>query len=337
MQLYEVSNDRNNNLNIIRFIAAIMVIYAHAYALSIAEKDPLSNVVRGQISFGSLAVSIFFFFSGFLICCSVMKNRSLYKFFKGRIIRIFPPLIAVVFFCVFILGSFVTELTISDYLTNKQTYLYLTNIIFILRHNLPGVFESNIYGRVVNGSLWTLPVEFFCYVVCIVMYKMGILEEKKMKYTLPFWGLLFIASYVSFKEYPLFQSVLVPCSMFYMGMLYCIYRQYIHLFLSVAILCVIGIILSALIGIMRISNLLFLPYLLSYLAFGTKLKMSNFGKKYEISYGVYLCAFPIQQLIVMLNGGSMSPLLNFCWTVPFAIVFGFLLNISIERPLRKFC
>ena len=54
------------------------------------------------------------------------------------------------------------------------------NSVFIPIHNLPGVFEKNIYPNVVNGALWTMPVELVCYFVCLMMYKLQLLNEKKM-------------------------------------------------------------------------------------------------------------------------------------------------------------
>lgn len=336
MLLHDVSNDRNNNLNIIRFIAAIMVIYAHSFALSSKTRDPLSEVANGQTSFGGLAVCVFFFFSGFLITRSVSKSHSLFEFMKNRIIRIFPPLIVVVSLSAFVLGGLVSEFDIHEYYMNKQTYLYLTNAIFILRHNLPGVFEYNVYGKVVNGSLWTIPVEFICYIICYCMFRLGILKEKRMIYTIPFLGFFYCVLDIVLKEYPLIKSVLVPCTMFYMGMMYYTYCNRICIYFQGVLLCIVGLLISAFGGVWRFGVVLFLPYILIYLSFGTKKKMGGFGKKYEISYGMYLSAFPIQQTIVMMNGGRMNHNLNFLFSVPFVMLSGFLINLLIEKPLQKF-
>jgi len=121
MLLGEVSSDRNNNLNVIRFIASVMVIFSHAYPISCGDTDPLSKLTDGQMHFGSLAVCAFFFFSGFFIDRSVHKQPSFQSFFRARCVRIFPCLIMVVFFCVFVLGACVTECHIREYFTNIKT------------------------------------------------------------------------------------------------------------------------------------------------------------------------------------------------------------------------
>ena len=80
---------------------------------------------------------------------------------------------------------------------------------------------------------------------------------------------------------------------------------------------------------------MFLPYILIYVAFGTKKKLSYFGRKYEISYGMYLCAWPIQQTIVMLFGGKMNPIVNFLISIPMIITAGLLLQILENRYMAK--
>ena len=68
MNLGKISCGRNNNLDLIRFVASIMVIFSHSFpiALGMEQWDPLAILTNDQISFGSLAVSIFFCMEVFL-------------------------------------------------------------------------------------------------------------------------------------------------------------------------------------------------------------------------------------------------------------------------------
>lgn len=59
--ILENSNTRSNNLTLIKFIAAIMVIWGHAIILLQQSKDPISLLSRNELSLGSVAVAIFFF------------------------------------------------------------------------------------------------------------------------------------------------------------------------------------------------------------------------------------------------------------------------------------
>lgn len=340
MSLAEVSNGRNNNLNIIRFIAALIVILEHSYPLSgaLQSVDPLYRLT-GQTSSGNLAVCIFFFFSGFLINRSVHRGRGSLSFFRDRCLRIIPSLAVVVILCAFVLGPCITTYSLTEYLTNAETYRYLLNITVVApKYHLPGVFETNLSGSSVNGSLWTLRLEVLCYIVCYVLWKTGLSEQKRAKYLIPPFLVAYFAScYVVFVAAPAVQAALRACGMFYCGMIYYTYRESIRIDHMLALLCVAGVVISTAVHLYDIGLLLCLPYVLVYLAFGTKLKWSSFGAKAEISYGIYLCAYPIQQTIILLFGGSMSPWLNFLITLPIAVLCGLLLNIFVETPItRKF-
>ncbi len=335
MSLEEVSKDRNNNLNLLRFIAAILVIICHAYPLSQGKLavDPLGQVTQGQIHLGGVAVCAFFFFSGFFLNRSANKGEGARLFFKCRCIRIFPSLIATVFLCVFGLGAFITNLRWNEYFGKLQTYEYLLNCLLVLKHDLPGVFEDNVYNSTVNGSLWTLPVEFLCYIGCFFHYRLGLSKESTMRYTIPFFVVGYVSMYTLLNQNQLFLSVLRPWSMFYCGMIFDTYRKRIHLKIKYLLLCIVGLIFSSLLGVLKYGEILFFPYILSYIVFGTEKKVSWFGMKHEISYGMYLCAWPIQQAVIFLFGGEMNVILNMIISLPFVIIMGLVLNICVEKPV----
>lgn len=340
MLLEDVSGDRNNNLNFIRFVSAAMVVLSHAYPISISGGgiDLLGRISGGQIHFGGLAVYVFFFFSGFFLNRSMHKTRSVSGFLVARCVRIFPCLMVVIWISAFLLGACVTEETLKGYYADSQTYEYLLNMVFILRHDLPGVFIHNAYGRTVNGSLWTLPVEALCYVGCCFAWKMGLSKEKVMGYTVPvfFVGYFFLYAWFGHIRILLLKSALRPCGMFYCGMLCDTYRKRIHIKIPYVCLCGMGLALSVAWGVLEYGFILFLPYVLLYVAFGTKRKLGWFAKKHEISYGMYLCAWPIQQTVAMLFGGSMDPILNFLASMPVIMLMGYLLDIFVEKPIRGF-
>src|SRR5690606_29965057 len=147
----------------IRLSAAIAVIYAHSYPLTSSFEDPLKNFSSDKISFGSLAVAIFFIISGLLISQSFHRS-DLLKFTVARILRIYHALVVITLLSVFILGPVFTNFSWSSYFTDRMTLKYLFNVFSIrIQHHLPGVFENNYYPNTVNGSLWTLPIEIACY------------------------------------------------------------------------------------------------------------------------------------------------------------------------------
>ena len=121
----------------------------------------------GFMDLGLLGVTIFFFaISGFLIAQSVTRSRSIFRFVKARALRILPALALSTLFCVLVIGPLATTLSQAAYWTDAQTWRYLFHTITLdPQLSLPGVFEHNPYPPGVNGSLWTIPVEVWCYAV----------------------------------------------------------------------------------------------------------------------------------------------------------------------------
>lgn len=337
-KLSDVCQGRDNNLNIIRFIAAILVIYCHSFPFTYGQGhgDWLADFTRGQINLGGIAVSVFFFYGGFLICKSLDRLQNGKKFFVARIKRIFPPLIVVVIASAFIMGPILTTLSLKEYFTDIGTYKYLLNAILLPVHTLPGVFENNVYGAAVNGSLWTLPIEFLCYIFCYVFWKMGLMNDKKAKYTIPF-GVIFlvIASLILSKYSPLLAESLRPAMLFYIGMLTYIYRDKLYLDGRIAIVLFVIFIVGMFTPFLNVFIYMTLPYILLYIGYGMKYKLSNFGKNMEISYGMYLCGAPIQQMLVLFFGTGMSQIANAFVASIIAMIAGVILCITVEKPIQK--
>lgn len=175
---------RTNNFNIIRLMAAFMVMAGHmGYILG-------SNIpmLWGQ-GVQSVGVKIFFLLGGYFISRSWMSDPCLQRYGIKRIFRIFPPLIVYVLLATFIIGPLLSELTVKEYFVNPQTYIYLKNILLYPIYALPGVFVTNPYPNAVNGSLWTLPVEIFLYILIPIVIS-GLCIKSKEKKSFEMIGIL---------------------------------------------------------------------------------------------------------------------------------------------------
>ena len=177
VNLGKVTGKYNNNLAFMQFLSAVFVILSHAYPIACNQNDILIKLTNGRIGLGDLAVRFFFLTGGFYIAKSMEKNKSAKKFFSIRIMRIFPPLIVIVTASV-MMGCVLSEYTFAEYWSSIKTWKYFLNSVFILQHELPGVFQNNPYNPTVNGSLWTLPVEVACYIACFLFYKLKLLTNK---------------------------------------------------------------------------------------------------------------------------------------------------------------
>lgn len=96
------TKSRNNNYNLIRFLAATLVLFTHSFALTFGSgtAEPLRNTLG--ITWGTIAVDVFFVTSGFLIASSFFQRNNVTAFVWARILRIYPALIVALLFCVFV-------------------------------------------------------------------------------------------------------------------------------------------------------------------------------------------------------------------------------------------
>lgn len=103
-----MSNLHENNFNLLRALAAFLVLFSHSYALTGSSSSEPLRMLLGM-TFGSVAVDVFFVISGFLVCGSLLRRQSAIEFMKGRLLRIFPALLVMVGLTVLLLGPLVTN------------------------------------------------------------------------------------------------------------------------------------------------------------------------------------------------------------------------------------
>lgn len=179
MRLNEFLSRDGNNLDALRLIAALGVIVGHAYAIS--PQPPLGDGVLALLKFeysGGLAVKFFFFLSGILVANSIIEKPDFFSFLTLRVFRLFPGLVVCLIFTAFFIGPIFSGYSVGEYFGGQDVYSYLArNAALYLQWELPGVFKENPTSTV-NGSLWTLPVEFFCYLMLGVLGGLGLLRNK---------------------------------------------------------------------------------------------------------------------------------------------------------------
>ena len=336
-KLGEVAQGRDNNLNIMRFVAALMVILCHAYPLTLGKgnADFFDRFSQGSVSLGGLAVSLFFVVGGYLIAKSVVRVQNGKRYFKARVLRIFPSLLFVVLLSALVIGPFLSTLSAGEYYTSPQTWKYLLNGILIPVHELPGVFSQSVYDPTVNGPLWTLPVEFACYILCFLVYKLRLLTPKRFPFVLAAGLIGAAGGFLLFKNAGSLLGAIRPTLLFLIGMGYYVYRDYIWLNVWGAIGAAIVSVPLFWAGLGDLALLIFFPYIVFYLAFGTKYKFSDFGKRGEFSYGIYLWGWPVQQLLCQVFGGTMNVWLNFLLASVIALILAVITYYCVEKPVLK--
>lgn len=303
----DIANSRNaNNFDFLRVFAALLVVYSHSFPLGLGISDPLGTFT-GWISYGQLAVWIFFIISGFLITKSFVQSKSMMSYFTKRILRIHPGLLVSLLFGIFIIGPIVTNLPLCLYFTNISTYEYIESLsLLLMKYELPGVFENNHFPFSVNGSIWTLQFEFLMYIFVAILGCLN-LFKKRIYIIVIYFLVLFLYAYL-FVFYPsslsdfYLRNLLQLFITFSAGMLCYLYTDKIRYNAKFFLLFIILFFIPIIFPRMYFSSLFFiplfcLPYITFYLAFLPIKKLNDFGKNGDFSYGIYIYAFPIQQTI----------------------------------------
>lgn len=306
-KLSEYVAGRDNNYNLIRFIAAALVLYSHSYPLT-KNAEPL-NALLG-VTWGSMAVSIFFISSGFLVMASLWNKNNVLAFAWARILRIYPALIVAVLFCVAVVGWYFTTYDTADYFSDPVTLKYIKRNITLfnsIKYELPGVFADNPYPSAVNGSLWTLPYEIKMYTYLAVICTLLLYIQKKLQLSF-FNGALLTMTLVSLVANIASQFSLIEhdyklhfFSIFFAGASFYIFRDKILMSPSIfwGLLLVLALSVYSQ-PVFQVLYLLILPYLIFYLAYVPAGKVRAFNRFGDYSYGLYIYAFPVQQSVVAL-------------------------------------
>lgn len=340
---------RNNNLNLIRMIAASLVILSHSFPATQGHRaiEPL-QLTTGY-TLGGFCVAIFFFVSGLLITRSYERNGIL-EYNIARAFRLFPALFVVLVLTVVVLGPLVTKHSLGEYISNGITWSYIPrNLTLIsLQYELPGVFSNNPYGGAINGSLWTLFYEVSWYIGVVIIGALGFFRNKKLFTIFAFCSIVIMAGAGYFcwvagidlergGAYRIFNALRLGFP-FVLGMTAYVFRNRVVLSvpISVAIWMMSAFVATVVpesaqipLGFILTPAVSYTVLCLAYLPQGWTVRYNDVG---DFSYGMYIYAFPVQQTLVYLLPGQSwreNAVLAFVFTLPLAILSW----LIVEKPI----
>ena len=303
--LLERSKGRDNNLNTLRLVFAAMVLLGHSFpVLMRGSQDALSRLLTST-NIAETGVNAFFVVSGFLIVKSINRNDIIY-YTSSRVLRIYPALIVCTLLTILVMAAYST-LPAAEYFSHNQTKRFLHNMHLseTVIGRLPGVFaDRNI--EVVNVSLWTLVVELRCYLIVGVLGVLGIFRNR-------LFGSIAIMVMLAMIWTDLGPNVPLihekegwhrTFSFFMIGGLAYLNRDAIRLDARIFVFALLAF--WFLQGTPNYDLMVILPfaYIVLYLSYGPRFRdvTEGFG---DISYGLYIYAFPVQQAL-----GASFPGLN---------------------------
>lgn len=300
--------NKSNNFDFLRLIFASFVIISHSYPLTgIKECDWLCQLSSNQISFSYLGVRGFFIISGYLIFQSLERSKNLVDYYWKRFLRLFPALFIVLILTI-ILAPFVYESKHINFLSNKDVWTYIPNnlCLYRIQYTIKGVFENNPYPSVINGSLWTIPYEFTMYLLLSLFY---FIRKKNIIVKLlfiSFYAILLFVNIFFINQMHIYTYFISTYYLFDLGLFFiagsllasiniCKFR-----FANIlAIMSLIITIVSFELNGFYIVKYFVLPFLVIYFGLKSTPIIKDVGKKIgDLSYGIYIYAFPVQQTLV---------------------------------------
>lgn len=173
-------------------------------------------------------VPMFFALSGFLVTGSAFRTQRVLPFLALRFFRIFPALCVEVTLSAIFIGAMFTSLPLSEYFTSKGFFVYFGNIFGIVEMHLPGVTFGT--DTVVNANLWTLPAEFYCYLILAGLIVTGIAFNRAIltaSFAIATVALLIANWFFDFNAEPWLLASNINIYYFFVGAMFFHWRQLI--------------------------------------------------------------------------------------------------------------
>jgi peptidoglycan/LPS O-acetylase OafA/YrhL len=274
-------NSNTNAIRIVRLALAFAVLWGHSFVLS-GSHGPLED----WTAWHGMAVAGFFLLSGVLITRS-FQGANLVPFIWHRILRIMPGYWACLLLTALVLGV--------AYPNEALSYLRADWFLMYRKENIGEWFAANLFPLTVNGSLWTLESEFKCYLGVAVLGVLGVFRWGK--WLVPLLAIfLFVLYFLKLTgRFHDASNTTEQRLYFALGMTAFLYRDKLKLDVRLGIpLLLAGLALTKSFAIL--SPLCF-SYGLLAVSYGFADRLPR--KFPDLSYGVYLYAFPIQQLLSM--------------------------------------
>ncbi len=354
-------NGRANSINFLRIMLALSVLVSHSWPLGLGHGDLGERETWGQSDVGTLSVYGFFLLSGFLITGSALRF-SLPRYFWHRALRILPG-----FWVCLIVTAFVAAPAaalyehgnLDGFISHPQGPLqYLKNNWFLSmsQYTISGLLNdvpySHASGGAFDGSLWSLKYEVLCYgVVALLALTAALSRARRVVLLLTagaYWIILedFLrangvrtqpAGHGGLGPYPLVgqfsQQLLIYLLFFFMlGAVAKLYADRIPMHAAIAAAAVIAFLVSLRFGGFYPVGTVAWAYLVMYLSVALPRWFQKVGRRRDYSYGIYIYAFPVQQLVSMTVGLRYSLAGYIAISAAGTIVLAALSWHLVERP-----
>lgn len=336
--LADLVDPRANTLNFVRLVLAASVVFWHTYPINGYE----FGWDYGRQVAGHIGVDGFFVISGFLLAGSWLHKPHLVSYAKNRLLRIMPAF----WVCLVVVSLVIAPLSLlatggdpADVLQGPHSaWRYITEnaALSIAFHDVAGTPLGVPYEGVWNGSLWTLRWEAGAYVGLAVLGVLGLLRRRLVVLGLAvlLWLLTVGLAYGLVPDGYWVENGTRLAFVFVLGAVLQVYGDRVPAAGWTAGVAATLLALSPLLPDYRILGGPAVAYLVVWLG-GRITHPALRLKDRDISYGLYIYAFPVQQSLALAGTPSWHPLLAglvaLVLTVPLAVASW----VLVERPALR--
>jgi peptidoglycan/LPS O-acetylase OafA/YrhL len=358
---------RANSIGFLRLVLATSVLVAHAAPLGYGGSNYGHSWTRNQVELGGFGVYGFFVLSGFLITASGMRF-SMARYGWHRFLRIFPGFWACLAVTAFVIAPLVALYerdTLAGFWNHPTgPFDYVVDNVFtgMQQYSISGLLATTPYGELTggpsafDGSLWSLIYELGCYVMVAMLAWTGVLRGAP-RLVLILTGALYALLVADFvRQLPATNTGTYPRGLigplpligpidvstlhllfmlFLAGACLHLYRHRVPMHPAIAAGAGVAFLGSALLGGFLVIGLPAYVYLLVWTACKLPRMFQGVGRGRDYSYGIYIYAFPVQQVIALLGGAKWGPLVYIALSLAGTLVLAIPSWHLVEKPAMK--
>jgi peptidoglycan/LPS O-acetylase OafA/YrhL len=335
LRLNEFFNPKHNSLNALRLVFAAAVIVSHSWALGDYGKQPS----LGGTTLGTWSVFGFFLISGYLITNSRLM-RPVKGYYRARFFRIMPGYLACILVVAFLFAPASLLLGAHGYsVVDAVTYVLRNLLLYpplLWQHHIGETLVTVPYPDYWNGSLWTLFYEAACYVMIGVL--VSVLPRRHLPAAmLAICAIATLGALAGELGAPVpsrIEAALRLVAAFTAGSALMLCGNRIRMNAATLIgslVCFATTILldHPVLGMLPAGVLLFW--------LGMRLPLQKIGQRNDISYGIYIYGWPVQQMIMLVFPNQELPVLVFAGlAVLITIPLAFASWRLVEKPANNF-
>jgi peptidoglycan/LPS O-acetylase OafA/YrhL len=346
MKLGHVFNPRRNALNAWRLLLAAEVIVCHSWGMTgrVPSLRPFYQLLLNA------GVDGFFAISGFLITASWLSNPRLREFLGARALRILPGFYVCLLVTAFVIapigvamqGGSGTRLITSG---ASLEFVLKNSAVALVKFDIGGTPRGIPAAGAWNGSLWSLMWEVMCYLVVAAIGVVGLANRRWIS------PAIFVAALLGTISLP---TIALPegtgdhqqggvaialiylaaraAIMFSAGAFLYQWRDVIPARWSLVVVSAVIVAASSVLPNYRMVAAIPLAY--AVIVSGALIHSRRLRLRTDLSYGVYIYASPMQQVLAMNGLIWLTPLafaaLSAAVTLPLAALSWFL----VEKPAQ---